>query len=169
MSITLLRKIRQSLMAAGSTRQYLLYALGEIAFVVIGILVALQINNWNENRIRQRSLSRHLESLARSIEHDKRELSISMKFNEFRYHSRQYILKLSGIPADPYPDMPKQDSFIKTDSAYQNVGIAALMTTFEETAIECFTGSHIELYEKLNPATPRWYFMTGSFTEARWV
>ena len=33
---------------SGSTRKYLLYAIGEIALVVIGILIALQINNWNQ-------------------------------------------------------------------------------------------------------------------------
>ena len=35
---------------SGSTRKYLLYAIGEIALVVIGILIALQINNWKEFR-----------------------------------------------------------------------------------------------------------------------
>lgn len=35
---------------SGSARKYLLYAIGEIALVVIGILIALQVNNWNENR-----------------------------------------------------------------------------------------------------------------------
>ena len=34
---------------SGSTRKYMLYAIGEIALVVIGILIALQINNWNQN------------------------------------------------------------------------------------------------------------------------
>ena len=46
--LTFLRKIRKSLIHSGSTRKYLIYALGEIALVVIGILIALQINNWNE-------------------------------------------------------------------------------------------------------------------------
>ena len=55
--LTFLRKIRQSLIVSGSVRKpatpagrYLLYAIGEIALVVIGILIALQINNWNERR-----------------------------------------------------------------------------------------------------------------------
>ena len=43
-----LRRIRRSLIELGSARKYLLYAVGEIALVVIGILIALQINNWNE-------------------------------------------------------------------------------------------------------------------------
>ena len=36
--------------AGGNTRKYLLYAIGEILLVMIGILLALQVNNWNEER-----------------------------------------------------------------------------------------------------------------------
>lgn len=42
--------VRKSLMESGSTRKYIFYAIGEIALVVIGILIALQINNWNEGK-----------------------------------------------------------------------------------------------------------------------
>src|SRR5210317_888694 len=57
--LTFLRKFRKSLMGSGSTRKYLLYAVGEIALVVIGILIALQINNWNEfkkDRVQERKV-----------------------------------------------------------------------------------------------------------------
>ena len=48
--IKFFRKIRQNLLSEGSTGRYFKYALGEIVLVVLGILIALQINNWNENR-----------------------------------------------------------------------------------------------------------------------
>lgn len=48
--IKFFRKIRQNLLLEGKTGKYLKYAIGEIILVVIGILIALQINNWNENR-----------------------------------------------------------------------------------------------------------------------
>ncbi|MBO0341043.1 hypothetical protein J0654_05270 [Muricauda lutimaris] len=48
--IKFFRNIRKSLLNEGKTGKYLKYALGEILLVVIGILIALQINNWNENR-----------------------------------------------------------------------------------------------------------------------
>jgi len=48
--IKFFRKIRQKLLSEGKTGKYLKYAIGEIILVVIGILIALQINNWNEER-----------------------------------------------------------------------------------------------------------------------
>ena len=48
--ITVFRRIREKLIASGSVTKYLLYATGEILLVVVGILIALQVNNWNEER-----------------------------------------------------------------------------------------------------------------------
>ncbi len=48
--IKFFRQIRQNLLSEGKTEKYFKYAIGEIILVVIGILIALQINNWNENR-----------------------------------------------------------------------------------------------------------------------
>jgi hypothetical protein len=48
--IKLFRNIRQKLLVEGKTINYLKYAIGEIVLVMIGILLALQVNNWNENR-----------------------------------------------------------------------------------------------------------------------
>ncbi len=47
--INFLRRIRKNLLEEGKIRNYLKYAFGEIILVVAGILIALQINNWNEN------------------------------------------------------------------------------------------------------------------------
>jgi hypothetical protein len=49
--IKFFRQICQNLLNEGKTSRYFKYAIGEIILVVIGILLALQINNWNENRI----------------------------------------------------------------------------------------------------------------------
>ena len=44
------RRIRRKLIDEGNLKKYLIYAIGEILLVVIGILIALQINNWNEGQ-----------------------------------------------------------------------------------------------------------------------
>lgn len=49
--IKFFRKIRQSLLTENKFSKYLLYAIGEVILVIIGILFALQINNWNSNKI----------------------------------------------------------------------------------------------------------------------
>jgi hypothetical protein len=49
--IKFFRKIRQSLLSENKFSKYMIYAIGEIILVVIGILIALQINNWNLERI----------------------------------------------------------------------------------------------------------------------
>ena len=48
--LTFFRRIRKGLLSSGQARGYMFYGIGEIALVVIGILIALQINNWNEDR-----------------------------------------------------------------------------------------------------------------------
>jgi hypothetical protein len=48
--IKFFRKIRQELLLKGKTGKYFTYAIGEIVLVVIGILIALQINDWNQNK-----------------------------------------------------------------------------------------------------------------------
>ena len=51
--IKIFRKIRLNLLSKGKTGKYFKYAVGEIILVVIGILIALFINNWNEERKRK--------------------------------------------------------------------------------------------------------------------
>jgi hypothetical protein len=50
--IKFFQKIRYNSMETGKTGKYLKYAIGEIVLVVIGILIALQLNTWNEERKR---------------------------------------------------------------------------------------------------------------------
>jgi len=68
--LTLLRKIRKSLLESGSTQKYILYAIGEIVLVVIGILIALQINNWNENRKKLKLKASYETSLMNDLSRD---------------------------------------------------------------------------------------------------
>lgn len=61
------RKIRQNLLIENKTSKYFKYAIGEIFLVVIGILIALQVNNWNEKRIANDQSKIYLKNLDKEI------------------------------------------------------------------------------------------------------
>ncbi|GAB5409430.1 MAG: hypothetical protein BalsKO_17950 [Balneolaceae bacterium] len=63
-------------MSENRFNKYLAYAFGEIVLVVIGILIALQINNWNETRIQKQELNELLGSVANGIKSDIRTLNL---------------------------------------------------------------------------------------------
>jgi hypothetical protein len=69
--IKFFRKIRQSLLNEGKTTNYIKYAVGEIVLVVIGILIALQINNWNENKKKQAFEKETLQQIRANLIKDK--------------------------------------------------------------------------------------------------
>ena len=64
------RNIRQKLLENGNLRKYFWYALGEILLVMIGILLALQVSNWNQNRIEHEQLQNYYERIIEEIESD---------------------------------------------------------------------------------------------------
>jgi hypothetical protein len=65
--VKLFRNIRQNLLNQGKTTKYFKYAIGEIILVVIGILIALQINNWNTNKANEKQAYNQLLEVQKEI------------------------------------------------------------------------------------------------------
>ena len=57
-------------MSTPKSRNYLLFATGELLLVVVGILIALQINNWNEDRQEQLQITEYARALINDLEAD---------------------------------------------------------------------------------------------------
>ena len=68
--IKFFRHIRRKLLGEGKLGKYLKYAIGEIVLVVIGILIALQINNWNIKKTEQTKIKEYAQSLIQDLEED---------------------------------------------------------------------------------------------------
>ena len=68
--IKFFRKIRQKLLSENKFSKYLIYAIGEIILVVVGILIALQVNNLNEQRKKQDLRENYINSLLIDLESD---------------------------------------------------------------------------------------------------
>jgi hypothetical protein len=80
--IKFFRKIRQNLLNEGKTTRYFKYAIGEIVLVVIGILIALQINNWNEARKATIEEITLLKNIQQDIELDKLDMNFNIKLHK---------------------------------------------------------------------------------------
>jgi len=77
------RKIRHQLFTNNKFSKYLLYAIGEIVLVVIGILIALHINNWNNQKLINKAEVKSYQNIQRQIIEDKGELTQVKGFNNY--------------------------------------------------------------------------------------
>ena len=80
--IKFFRHIRMQLLETGKTTRYLKYAVGEIILVVIGILIALSINNWNETRKAQLNLNNVLDIVKTDLIKDTLKISNIIRIYE---------------------------------------------------------------------------------------
>ena len=111
--IKFFRKIRKNLLSEGKTRKYLKYAIGEIVLVVIGILIALSINNWNESRKNSIEEKLILESLLENLKVAKKQ-SESLILNEDIMKTG--LIQILGIEASNGKNIP----MIITDSIFNS-------------------------------------------------
>jgi hypothetical protein len=90
--IKFFRSIRKDLMEKNKTGKYLKYAIGEIVLVVIGILIALQINNWNEERKDNIAEINILQDIQGSISTDIDQLKLRIELAKNDVRSANIIL-----------------------------------------------------------------------------
>ena len=91
--IKFFRKIRQNLLLEGNTGKYLKYAIGEIILVVIGILIALQINNWNEGQKSARQEKTYYCKIAEDLQVDIQNIDSSLVTLDKRLENTERFLK----------------------------------------------------------------------------
>jgi hypothetical protein len=97
--ISLFRKIRRGFVGNGNTSKYAKYAIGEILLVVIGILIALQINNWNEEKSERKVEEVYLQNMVEDLKAD-----LDIYTNYEKANAIIYILIDSLIPNIKSPD-----------------------------------------------------------------
>jgi hypothetical protein len=126
--IKFFRKIRQNLLSenppagrAGKFSKYLLYAVGEIVLVVIGILIALQINNKNQERINRDYELTMLREIKDALEKDISNMEGGLKTIE---DLKQSVIKLTTVRNEPtYP----YDSLVYHFTKVRRGGIALVI------------------------------------------
>lgn len=128
------RKIRQQLLSESRFAKYLMYAAGEIVLVVIGILIALQINNLNQEQNKQAKRQELLVGMTKDLAQDIASHERMIGFYEYRlgFFERQLqTTDFSNIPTDTLFSILDSNSGTHSvsDQSYQkakNLGIAQL-------------------------------------------
>jgi Family of unknown function (DUF6090) len=113
--IRFFRNIRQKLAAENSVAKYLRYAIGEILLVVIGILIALQVNNWNENRKEHLIEIKYLKNLKHDLQSDSTDLVYYKNIRVGQANAARELIELAKTK--------NVSDVFKLDSLYTTVGI----------------------------------------------
>src|SRR5680860_868246 len=92
--IKFFRKIRYDLMEKNKTGKYLKYAIGEIILVVIGILIALQINNFNNDKKQRNTEQAYLQSLQTEFKTNLKKINECLTENKERINAVEQMLAL---------------------------------------------------------------------------
>lgn len=99
--ILFMRKIRQRLLADSKFTKYLIYIVGEITLIVIGILIALSIDNWNNEQISRETEFAILHEMKKNLHSDLLDVRVNIKLNNISLQANERILKgLSNPESD---------------------------------------------------------------------
>ena len=138
--IKFFRKIRYDLMEKNKTGKYLKYAVGEIILVVIGILIALQINNWNEERKKFIKSKNYLSDIVKDLQSDSITLNRGIYTYTYFIEFEEWALKQSNYQPNQvdslwicfggfYFDIPLND---RTFQKIQNSGLIGLDSIYDD-------------------------------------
>jgi hypothetical protein len=117
--ITFLRKIRQKLLQENKVTRYLAYAIGEIFLVVIGILIALQINTWNESRKEKNYILKVYTQIRQDLQADTLNLRLSIEDLEAKNARITEIIQRS-IPVTYY-DTLNESNYAACDKCISDI------------------------------------------------
>jgi len=154
--IKFFRKIRQRLVSESKFSKYLLYAIGEIILVMIGILLALQVNNWNEKRKASKKEVASLISLRSEMKSSLDELRADHDGHKMLYRStldvHHYISTKQEETDSMYSDfynMIRFNYFFPKTSTYQTLKSGNLDLITSDSLRTLITDVYESGYERL--------------------
>lgn len=145
--IRIFSKLRQSLLDEGKIVRYLRYALGEILLVVIGILIALQVNTWNEWRQERQEEQVVLRQLRDDYRANLAQLDQKIRMRGYILNASQFILH-----SIDHPESARRDSLIG------NLSILLIDPTFDPIENDLSSNGDLRLItnQKLKRMLSNW-------------
>jgi hypothetical protein len=127
--IKFFRKIRQKMLTENKFSKYLLYAIGEILLVMIGILLALQVNNWNENRKLRINEISSLKEVRRNLDQNITQQKRSLESDSIIFRNGKKLIDILKDENSIYHDslntifgsVALYSPYFAIDGAYENL------------------------------------------------
>ena len=165
--IPVYRKIRKQMADDNRPVKYARYAIGEILLVVIGILIALQINNWNEGRKQQNEINGALTQILNDLKQDKDVLDY------FKGRESDCVLYLKEISNNRYESVGLDTIlrsldhymyFTKNNNGYSSLKESGKISNIDNLILKSSLTNYYEItYESLMEASR----FSGTFTNNR--
>ena len=128
--IKFFRKIRQKMLTENKFSKYLLYAVGEIVLVVIGILLALQINNWNKQKLNDKLKFEIISEIKTNLQIDLKELQDDISYFDSINQYYKDIIDYLKINASPNQDFFRLASTLRLSPHFDaNLSGYSLLTS----------------------------------------
>lgn len=168
--IKFFRHIRRSLVRENKMGKYFKYAIGEIVLVVIGILIALQINNWNEDKKLIKQEIKALREIREGFKADTLDLSINIM--ALRKASSSGLLLLNELNSNrPYHDSLSRHfsssiiytRLISNDGPYEVLKVKGLDLISNDSLRKRIINMHDNSYQSLRTWEP------GFFVSDRYI
>ena len=93
-----MRRIRQRLVADSKFTKYMIYVIGEIILIVIGILIALSIDTWNSNRMESNTEIALLKEMKNNLAVDLEDTRLNIEINKMSHMSNTLVLESLAHP-----------------------------------------------------------------------
>lgn len=145
--LLLLRKLKHGYLSHAELRKYLVYSLGEIVLIIIGILIALQIDNWNTDEQQRESLQGYFHTISRNIDSDLasvdelrserlRVYELSISWTEFEPINRPYTVRELMLASQVLNEASTLRHFNANSSGYEALKSSGILDQMQGTDIE---------------------------------
>ncbi len=163
--IKFFRHIRKSLLMennkskpASRTGKYFKYAIGEILLVVMGILIALQVNNWNVDRVQRISEVKYLNNIKLDLQKDLASLSYQIDFRRDKVKRLEKLInQINGLAVDDIDELAKnvfftlmEERFTPNNSTYTELASSGNLSLISNDSIKKLLLELEELYKTNN-------------------
>lgn len=132
--INFFKKFRKKNITNNKLSNFIFYAIGEIFLVVVGILIALQVNNWNEDRKNARKEQIILIQLEKEYKSNLAQLEEKMLMRKEIINTSEEILDIIDNPND-----------VNSDTLFNKIGILTLDPTFDPIMNDLISSGNLQL------------------------